>query len=215
MRGQTWRHYTWFSLAFFLAYKASKKLVVLPLLFSLHHHPKLLLLSRSQLPSLLAMLKAMTNFVVDTKFITTLSDCAVSGCDCLLEDADDPNVCCVLTRASDIALLVDLGDLKALKEISYHSFPNAFTPLCFGANIYGINGCCPGENLHMVQKSLMSYALVAFYQNVLTEAPTMFLDKFCKEISTIMSCQSDCNYPRTPFPHPLSMLSQLRARKYI
>ena len=75
---KTWRHYTWFSLTFFLAYVASKKLVVLPPPFSLHHHPKFLLLSRSQLPSLLVMLKAMTNFVVDTKFITTLSDCATS-----------------------------------------------------------------------------------------------------------------------------------------
>ena len=61
-------------------------------------------------------------------------------------------------------MLVDLGDLDALKEILYHAISNAFTPLCFGANIYGINGCCPGENLHMVQKGLMSYALVAFYQ---------------------------------------------------
>ena len=49
-------------------------------------------------------------------------------CDCLLEDADDPNVCCIRTRASGIALLVDLGDLKALKEISYHAISNAFTP---------------------------------------------------------------------------------------
>ena len=108
-------------------------------------------------------------------------------CNCLIEDVDDPDVCCVWTRASDIAMLVDLGDLNALKEISYHAISNAFTPLDFGANIYGINGCCPGKNLHMVQKGLMSYALVAFYQNVLTKAPTMFLDKFCKEISTIMS----------------------------
>ena len=29
-----------------------------------------------------------------------------------------------------------------------------------------------------------------------------------------MSCQSDRNYPQTSFPHPLSMLSQLRASKY-
>ena len=135
-------------------------------------------------------------------------------CDCLIEDVDDPNVCCIQTRASDIASLVDLGDLEALKEISYHAISNAFTPLCFGANIYGINGCCPGENLHMVQKGLMSYALVAFYQNVLIKAPTMFLNKFCKEISTIMSCQSDRDYPRTSFPCPLSMLSQLCASKY-
>ena len=76
-------------------------------------------------------------------------------CDCLLEDVDDPNVCCIWTRASDIALLVNLWDLKALKEISYLSIHNAFTSLCFGATIYGINGCCPGENLHMVQKGLM------------------------------------------------------------
>ena len=109
---------------------------------------------------------------------------------------------------------MDLGDLEALKEISYHTISNAFTPLCFGANIYGINGCCPGENLHMVQKGLMSYALVAFYQNVLTKAPTTFLNKFCKEISTVMSCQSDCNYPQTSFPHPLLMLLQLRASEY-
>ena len=135
-------------------------------------------------------------------------------CNCLVEDADDPNVCCVWTRASDIASLVDLGDLNALKEISYHAISNAFTPLNFGANIYGINGCCPGKNLHMVQKGLMSYALVAFYQNVLTKAPTTFLDKFCKEISTIMSHQSDCNYPRTSFTRPLLMLSQLCASKY-
>ena len=66
----------------------------------------------------------------------------------------------------------------------------------------------------MVQKVLMSYALVAFYQNVLTKAPTTFLDKFCKEISTVMSCQSDCDYPRTSFPCLLSILSQLRASKY-
>ena len=66
----------------------------------------------------------------------------------------------------------------------------------------------------MVQKGLMSYALVAFYQNVLTKAPTMFLDKFCKEISTIMSCQSDHDYPQTSFPYQLSMLSQLCASKY-
>ena len=131
--------------------------------------------------------------------------------DCLLEDADDPNVCCVQTRASDIATLVDLGDLDALKEISYHAISNAFTALCFGANIYGINGCCPGENLRMVQKGLMSYALVAFYQKILTKAPATFLDKFCKEISTIMSCQSDRNYPRTSFPCLLSMLLQLHA----
>ena len=52
-------------------------------------------------------------------------------CDCLLEDADDPNVCCIQTRASDIALLVDLGDLEALKEISYHAISNAFTPFVF------------------------------------------------------------------------------------
>ena len=109
---------------------------------------------------------------------------------------------------------VDLGDLDALKEILYHAISNAFTPLDFWANIYGINGCCPGKNLHMVQKGLQSYALVAFYQNVLTNAPTTFLDKFCKEISTIVSCQSDHNYPWTSFPHPLLMLSQLCASKY-
>ena len=74
---KTWRHCTWFSLTFFLAYTASKKLVVLPLSFSLHHCPKLLLLSRSQLPSLLVIWNDMTNFVVDTKFITTLSNCAM------------------------------------------------------------------------------------------------------------------------------------------
>ena len=50
-------------------------------------------------------------------------------CECLLEDVDDPNVCWVWTRASDIALLVNLEDLEALKEISYHSIHNAFT-LC-------------------------------------------------------------------------------------
>ena len=83
-------------------------------------------------------------------------------CNCLVEDADDPDVCCIRTRACDIAMLVDLGDLDALKEISYHIISNAFTPLDFGANIYGINGCCPGKNLHMVQKGLMSYALVLF-----------------------------------------------------
>ena len=127
---------------------------------------------------------------------------------------DDPDVCCIWTRASGIALLVDLGDLDALKEISYHSIPNVFTPLCFGANIYGINGCCPGENLHMVQKGLMSYTLVAFYQNVLTKAPTTFLDKFCKKICAIMSCQRDHDYAQTSFPHPLLMLSQLCASKY-
>ena len=66
----------------------------------------------------------------------------------------------------------------------------------------------------MVQKGLMSYALVAFYQNVLTKAPTTVLDKFCNEISTIMSCQSDCDYPQTSFLCPLSMLSQLRASEY-
>ena len=45
----------------------------------LHHCPnKLLLLSRSQLPSLLVMSKAMTNFVADTQFIITLSNCAMS-----------------------------------------------------------------------------------------------------------------------------------------
>ena len=63
-------------------------------------------------------------------------------------------------------------------------------------------------------KGLMSYALAAFYQNVLTKAPTTFLDKFCKEISTVMSHQSDHDYPWTSFPHPLSMLSQLRASEY-
>ena len=34
-----------------------------------------------------------------------------------------------LARASDIALLVDLGDLEALKETSYHSIP-MHSPLC-------------------------------------------------------------------------------------
>ena len=34
-----------------------------------------------------------------------------------------------LARASDIASLVDLGDLEALKEISYHSIP-MHSPLC-------------------------------------------------------------------------------------
>ena len=29
-----------------------------------------------------------------------------------------------------------------------------------------------------------------------------------------MSCQSDCDYPRTSFPHPLLMLLQLHASKY-
>ena len=66
----------------------------------------------------------------------------------------------------------------------------------------------------MVQKGLMSYALVAFYQNVLTKAPTTFLNKFCKEISTVMSCQSDCNYPQTSFPRPLLILLQLHASEY-
>ena len=42
----------------------------------------------------------------------------------------------------------------------------------------------------------------------------MFLDKFCKVISTTMSCQSDCNFPRTSFPWPLLMLCQLHASEY-
>ena len=108
-------------------------------------------------------------------------------CNCLFDDVDDPDVCCVWTKASDIASLVNNGALQALSEISYHSVNNAFTPLCFGANIYGINGCCPGENLHMVQKGRIWYALGAFYQKVITAAPTMFLDKLSKEISIAMS----------------------------
>ena len=61
----------------------------------------------------------MTNFVVDTKFITTLSDCAASVT-VSLRSIDDPDVCCIWTRAGGIASLVNLGDLEVLKEISYH-----------------------------------------------------------------------------------------------
>ena len=117
------------------------------------------------------MLKAMTNFVVDTKFITTLSDCVMSVT--------------VSLRMQMIPMYVAFGlglvTLHCL-WIPYHSIPNAFTLLCFGANIYGINGCCPGENLHMVQKGLMSYALVAFtkmfWQKHLQCSSTSFARKF-------------------------------------
>ena len=115
----------WFSLAFILAYTASKKSVDSPLSFSLRHHPKLLLLSRSQLPSLLVMLKGHNKLCGRYKVHHNIKWLCCE-CDCLLEDADDPDVCCVWTRASDIALLVTSRLWKR-----YPTMPSPMhSPLC-------------------------------------------------------------------------------------
>jgi len=137
-------------------------------------------------------------------------------CNCGLDHADNPHVHCSRTSAKVIADHVSDGDTEWLKDNGYHNVVNAYTPMDFGANKLGVNGCCPAEVLHFVQSGLMKYAHNQFYADVITigNMPARYLDKVCSEVSIALSKQSDRDYPRTKFPLPVSKDSQFRSCDY-
>ena len=69
----------------------------------------------------------------------------------------------MLTKASGIARRVARGDKEGLRNLSYHCIQNAFTGAVFSDDVYGINGSCPAEDLHVVQHGLFTYALEALF----------------------------------------------------
>jgi hypothetical protein len=76
-------------------------------------------------------------------------------------------------------------------------------------NMAGINGCTLGEILHQLQKGWITVTLDEFYKVVLTKKPKEFLDMLAGQISGLLSCQSDRDYPRIKkFLRPLSTLLQ-------
>jgi hypothetical protein len=138
-------------------------------------------------------------------------------CDVKLCNADNPYVICHQTKASDIANLVAARKVKKLTKCSYHQVCNAFTPLDFGANVYGINGATPGEVLHMIQSRWLSMSVEGFYVNGLsssTVSPALFLDDLSKQVSTQLSQQSDWDFPKTKFGKSVSTLAQLHSHDY-
>ncbi len=65
-----------------------------------------------------------------------------------------------------------------------------------------------GEILHQLQKGWITVTLDEFYKVVLTKKPKEFLDMLARQISGLLSCQSDRDYPRIKFLRPLSTLLQ-------
>jgi hypothetical protein len=60
---------------------------------------------------------------------------------------------------------------------------------------------------------LITVTLDEFYKVVLTKKPKEFLDILAGQISGLLSCQSDRDYPQIKFPRPLSTLSQLQGHE--
>jgi hypothetical protein len=52
-----------------------------------------------------------------------------------------------------------------------------------------------GEVLHQLQKGWITVTLDEFYKVVLTKKPKEFLDILSGQISGLLSCQSDHDYP--------------------
>ena len=137
-------------------------------------------------------------------------------CNCRLDNADNPHEHCSRTSAKVVADHVSDGNTEWLKDNGYHNVVNAYTPMDFGANKLGVNGCCPAEVLHFVQSGLMKYAHAQFYADAIPcgNMPARYLDKLCSEVSIALSKQSDRDYPRTKFPLPVSKDSQFRSCDY-
>jgi hypothetical protein len=134
-------------------------------------------------------------------------------CDILMEDANSPHTTCQRTSASTISNHVASNNRKDLQHQGYHFLDNATNGLDFGANKHGINGCTLGKVLHQLQKGWVTVTLDEFYKVVLTKKPKEFLHILARKISCLLSCQSDCDYPRIKFPWPLSTLLQLQGHE--
>jgi hypothetical protein len=112
-----------------------------------------------------------------------------------MEDSDNGFIECTYTMAKCIKELRDSNNLPLLQEIGYHSIPNAFDQLDFGAgNAYGINRATMSENLHTVQKGWYLYSLKAFFGG-LTASMKAFLESLVERISFQCAHQSDRNLP--------------------
>ena len=112
-----------------------------------------------------------------------------------MEDANDPHTTCQKTSATTITNHVASNNKKELQCQGYHFVDNTTNGLDFGTNKHGINGCTLGEVLHQLQKDWITVILDEFYKVVLTKKPKEFLDILSGQISGLLSCQSDHDYP--------------------
>jgi hypothetical protein len=83
-----------------------------------------------------------------------------------MQDSDNGFIDCNCTKAKKhIKELCESNNVAHLQELNYHSIPNAFNKLDFGAeNPYGINHATMSANLHTpVQKGWYLYAFQAIF----------------------------------------------------
>jgi hypothetical protein len=64
----------------------------------------------------------------------------------------------------------------------------------------------------MIQKGWHDYSPDCFF-GILSDGPIRFLEALAKRMSEQLHHQSDCNLPRTKFPHGISTISHLQAHE--
>lgn len=135
-------------------------------------------------------------------------------CDCTFENSDDPDLQCVPLKASYINELIKDNDINGLKGLSFHTHENAFTKICFGGDVYGINGATPPELLHEFRQGVFDICLDGFI-GICGKPALEWIDCMCQKISIHTSHQSDRQFPRTSFPKGITSLSKVTADEKI
>ncbi len=122
-------------------------------------------------------------------------------CHIPLADADNHQAKIKLKTVSEIAKLIQKGDLQGLKDISQTYLANCFHNLRFSmANDYGIHGSCPSELLHAFLLGLFKYLRDIFFEMIGKDSEgARQLNALAKVYSRFFARQSDRTMPGTSF----------------
>ena len=111
------------------------------------------------------------------------------------------------------------------KDISHHPITNAFNRIDFGSNLHKIHFATPGECLHMHQLGVAKRAIEVFKEMILKkpdndsrkghrDAAYYEISRVAQNYGTMLSRQSDRNFPRTKF-HPILEDSRKNGKDYL
>ena len=90
---------------------------------------------------------------------------------------------------------------KKLKKLSQHNIINALYPIRFGLhNNHGVHGACPMEMLHAINLGIFKYTRDCFFDQIgATSALAVTINSLGREYGSMLSRQSDRNFPNTKF----------------
>ena len=137
-------------------------------------------------------------------------------CTCPTSKGDSPHANYEAKTVSMIKDLMEIKDVKGLKDISQQYIDNAFYKLRFDPTYNtGIHGACPSEMLHAVLLGIFLYVRECFFAQI---GPTSQLakdiDGLAQEYGALYAHNSDRNLPNCKFTHGIKAKKKLMAMEY-